>query len=74
MEQSTRRTLIHDRDATHVPFNYMIAKFPISVGDKKIDVVKGRHLERTFFNATIQNKMASKAFFYKTISRYEVQL
>jgi|GEM_PF-3186171 ABC-type sulfate transport system substrate-binding protein len=74
MEQSLRKSLIHDRDSISVPFNYMIAKFPVTIVDRKVDVAKGRHLERTFINAAIQNPIASKTFFFKTISRYEVQL
>lgn len=75
MQQIIKKLLINDRDATHVPFNYMIAKFPVPViGQDEIDVVNGRHTERTFFNSIIQNSRTRKQLFCKPITRYEAKL
>ncbi|WP_214226680.1 hypothetical protein [Pedobacter sp. B4-66] len=75
MEPPTVKPFIVFQDVEHVPFNYMCVKYLIkNIGDLKLDIVNGRHKERTYINLRIQNPTAKKAYFYKSISRYEVEL
>jgi hypothetical protein len=75
MNSQPRKTLVPVHFISNVPFNYMIVKFQVKASsEEKLDVVNGRHIERTFQNINIQNTSSRKQYFYKPISRYGVKL
>lgn len=75
MNIPTYKPFILLQDLESVPFNYNTVKYRIKNTDElKLDIVNGRHTERTYINSRIQNQTAKKAYFYKSISRYEVEL
>lgn len=69
-----RLLFIADRRAAYLPLNYMLAPFPLTLGAGKLDIINGRHSERTFMLKSTQNSRAKKSYFYKSISRYELQI
>lgn len=70
-----KKTFISQVDIPFVPFNYMIGKYDIFLSEnQKLDIVNGRHIERTFVSNRIQNPTVRKQYFNKLVSRYETKL
>lgn len=75
MEKEIQKTFISSDTRKHVPFNYVSSKFIVTDSKERLlDIVNGRHQERTYINRNIKNPFASKKYFYKTVSRYEAKL
>lgn len=74
MKQTIKLSLISSEHQTGVPFNYLYLEFSKDVlltPEESLDVVNGRHPQKTFILNTIQNTQASKVYLHKPISRYE---
>lgn len=76
MNQSIKLSLISSEHQSSVPFNYLYLEFSKDVllsPEESLDVINGRHPEKTFVLNTIQNTRASKIYLHKPVSRYEVK-
>lgn len=73
MKRPRKKKLVKRKDFHLVPLNYLIAKYQLINEEMRLNLKRGRHIERTFPSTYTQNQMSTKQYFYKPITRYGFQ-